>query len=43
MGGVCTTNGGKEERVWVGKAEGKRPLGRPRRKWVDGWNRIEMG
>jgi hypothetical protein len=21
-------------RIWVGKAEGKRPLGRPRRKWV---------
>jgi len=22
-------------RVWVGKPEGKRPLGRPRRRWVD--------
>ena len=22
-------------RVWVGKLEGKRPLGRPRRRWVD--------
>jgi hypothetical protein len=22
-------------RVWVGKPEGKRPLGRPRRKWDD--------
>jgi hypothetical protein len=22
-------------RVWVGKPEGKRPLGRPRRKWED--------
>jgi len=22
-------------RILVGKAEGKRPLGRPRRKWVD--------
>jgi len=22
-------------RVWVGKTEGKRPLGRPRRRWVD--------
>ena len=21
--------------VWVGKPEGKRPLGRPRRRWVD--------
>jgi hypothetical protein len=30
---------GKERnmyRVWVGKPEGKRPLGRPRRRWVDG-------
>ena len=22
-------------RVWVGKTEGKRPLGRPRRRWED--------
>jgi hypothetical protein len=22
-------------RLWVGKPEGKRPLGRPRRTWVD--------
>jgi len=22
-------------RVWVGKPEGKRPLGRPRRKWQE--------
>jgi len=22
-------------RVWVGKPEGKRPLGRPRRRWED--------
>ena len=22
-------------RVWVGKPEGRRPLGRPRRRWVD--------
>jgi hypothetical protein len=22
-------------RIWVGKLEGKRPLGRPRRRWVD--------
>jgi hypothetical protein len=22
-------------RLWVGKPEGKRPLGRPRRRWVD--------
>jgi hypothetical protein len=24
-------------RVLVGKPEGKRPLGRPRRRWVDKW------
>ena len=24
-------------RVFVGKPEGKRPLGRPRRRWVSGW------
>jgi hypothetical protein len=37
MGGPCSTNGGEEERVKiiVGKPEGKRPLGRPRRRWVD--------
>jgi len=27
-------------RVWLGKPEGKRPLGRPRRRWVDN---IRMG
>jgi hypothetical protein len=26
-------------RIWVGKPEGKRPLGRPRRRWLDN---IEM-
>jgi hypothetical protein len=28
---------GEEERVWVTdrKPEGKRPLGRPRRRWID--------
>ena len=39
-------------RVLVGKPEGKRPLGRPRRRWMDniridlqevGWPRIETG
>jgi hypothetical protein len=38
MGGPCSTNGGEEERLHrllVGKPEGKRPLGRPRRRWVD--------
>jgi hypothetical protein len=37
MDGACSTNGGKKNayRILVGKREGKRPLGRPRRKWVD--------
>jgi hypothetical protein len=37
MGGACSTNGEKRNanRMLVGKPEGKRPLGRPRRKWVD--------
>jgi hypothetical protein len=37
MGGACSTNGGEEEGVEAigGKQEGKRPLGRPRRRWVD--------
>jgi hypothetical protein len=29
-------------RLLVGKPEGKRPLGRPRRKWVDN-NRMDLG
>jgi hypothetical protein len=33
MGGACSTNG--EKRLLVGKPERKRPLGRPRRRWVD--------
>jgi hypothetical protein len=34
---VCTTYGEKRNayRILVGKPEGKRPLGRPRRRWVD--------
>jgi hypothetical protein len=28
-------------RILVGKPEGKRPLGRPRRRWVDN-NRIDL-
>jgi hypothetical protein len=37
-------------RCWGGKPEGKRPLGRPRRRWVDsikvdvreiGWDRVD--
>jgi hypothetical protein len=37
MGRACSTNGGEEEsyRILVGTPEGKRPLGRPRRRWVD--------
>jgi hypothetical protein len=37
MGGACSTNGEKRKayRILVGKPEGKRPLGRPRRRWVD--------
>jgi hypothetical protein len=40
MGGVCSTNGEKNEyRLLVGKPEGRRPLGRPRRRWM---NNIRM-
>jgi hypothetical protein len=37
MGGACSTNGEKRNayRVLVGKPEGRRPLGRPRGRWVD--------
>jgi hypothetical protein len=37
MGGACSTNGKKlnEYRLLVGKPEGRRPLGRARRRWVD--------
>jgi hypothetical protein len=37
MGGPCSTNGEKRNafRLLVGKPEGKIPLGRPRRRWVD--------
>jgi hypothetical protein len=37
MGRACSTNGAKRNayRVLVGKPEGKRPLERPRRRWVD--------
>ena len=30
-------------RVLVGKPEGKRPLGRPRRRWEDNIERVETG
>jgi hypothetical protein len=37
MGGPCSTNGEKRTayRLLVGKPKGKRPLGRPIRRWVD--------
>jgi hypothetical protein len=37
MGRACSTNGEKRSayRILVGKPEGKRPLGRPRRRWED--------
>jgi hypothetical protein len=37
MGRACSTNAAKRNayRILVGKPEGKRPLGRPRRRWVD--------
>jgi hypothetical protein len=37
MGRVCSTNDGDENayRLLVGKPEGKRPLGKPRRRWLD--------
>jgi hypothetical protein len=33
MGGACSADG--EERILVGKPEGKRPLAGPRRRWED--------
>jgi hypothetical protein len=37
MGWSCIMNGEKRNayRLLVAKPEGKRPLGRPRRRWVD--------
>jgi hypothetical protein len=37
MGGACRMNGEKRNayRILVGKPEGKRPLGRSRRRWED--------
>jgi hypothetical protein len=53
MGGSCSANGEKRNayRLLVGKPEGKRPLGRPRRRWVDnirmdlgevGWDGVDI-
>jgi hypothetical protein len=49
---ACSTNVGKRNtyRILVGKPEGKRPLGRPRRRWLEnvkidlreiGWNGVD--
>jgi hypothetical protein len=37
MDRACSTIGGEEERILdiCGNPEGERPLGRPRRRWVD--------
>jgi hypothetical protein len=35
MGGACSSDRGRVYRVWMGKPEGKRPLGRTRRRWED--------
>jgi hypothetical protein len=37
MGGACSANWEKRNayRLLVGKPEGRRPLGRPRRRWLD--------
>jgi hypothetical protein len=37
MGRACSTNGEKRNAymIMVGKPEGKKPLGRPRRRWVN--------
>jgi hypothetical protein len=43
VGGSCRTNGREKERVLlVGKPGAKRPLGRPRRTWVDNI-RMDLG
>jgi hypothetical protein len=44
LGGPCSTNGEKRNayRLLVGKPEGMRPVGRPRRRWVDNI-RIDLG
>jgi hypothetical protein len=41
MGGTCSRSGEKRDacRLLLGKLEGKRPLGRPRSRWV---NNIRM-
>jgi hypothetical protein len=43
VGGACVANWEKRDvyRLLAGKPEGKRPLGRPRRKWVDNFKLME--
>jgi hypothetical protein len=51
MGRACSTNGNRNAyMIIMGMPEGKRPLGRPRRRWVDnikidlrdtGWNGMD--
>jgi hypothetical protein len=47
MAGACSTNGEKRNvyTLLVGKSEGRSPLGRPRRRWVDNirMDLVEMG
>jgi hypothetical protein len=45
MGRACSTNVAKRNayRILVGKPEGKRLLGRPRRWWVDNIKMDRMG
>jgi hypothetical protein len=52
MGGTCSTNGREEEAygLLAGKSEGRRPVGRPERTWLDnsrmdllevGWGEVD--
>jgi hypothetical protein len=47
MGGACSTNGEKRNayRLLLGKPEGRSPLGKPRRRWLDNiWmDLVEVG
>jgi hypothetical protein len=47
MDGACSTNGEKRNayRLLVGKPEGKGPLGRPTRRWLDNirMDSVEVG
>ena len=38
MGGALTVERRGVYRVWVGKPEGRRPLGRPKHRWEDNIN-----